>query len=124
MVSFSYLGLSLLSCGRVPGCVHYAYKKAWFGQKGLIIDGTLTCFNLCKDVTLPVYVGPGLLHSKRVFGVWVCMYKKRRVDWKGLTIFNNQISFLSNESVNFQFCYQIVSVSVPWIQFLTLWKSS
>ena len=57
------------------------------------------------------------------FGVWICMYKKHRVDWKGLTIFNNQISFLSNESVNFQLCYQIVPVSVPWIQFLTLWKS-
>ena len=68
VVLFPYLGYSLLSCGRVPGCVHYAYEKAWFGHKGLIIDGTLTCFNLCMDVTLPVYVGPHLLHSKRVFG--------------------------------------------------------
>ena len=68
MVSSLYLGYSLLSCGRVPGCVHYAYKKAWFGQKGLIIDGTLTHFNLCMDVTLSVYAGPCLLHSKRVFG--------------------------------------------------------
>ena len=69
MVSSPYLGLSILSCRRVPGCVHYAYKKAWLGQKGLIIDWTLTCFNLCIDVTLPVYVAPGLLHSKRLFGV-------------------------------------------------------
>ena len=125
MVLSPYLGFSLLSCRRVPGCVHYAYKKAWFGQKGLIIDRTLTRFILCMDVTLSVYVGPGLfLHSKRVFRIWVCMYKKHRVDWKGLTIFNNQISFLSNESVNFQLCYQIVPASVPWIQFLTLWNSS
>ena len=103
--------------------MYYAYRKAWFGAKELIIEGTLTCFSLCMDAILSVYVRPGLLHSKRVIGVWVCMYKKHRVDWKGLTIFNNQISFLSNESVNFQLCYQIVPVSVPWIQFLTLWKS-
>ena len=32
------------------------------------------------DVTLPVYVGPGLLHSKRVSGIWVCMYNKGQVD--------------------------------------------
>ena len=93
MVSSLYLGFSLLSCGRVPGCVHYAYKRAWFGQKGLIIDGTLTRFNLCMDVTLPVYVGPGLLHSKRVFGAWVCMYKKGQIDLKWLTISYNQLVF-------------------------------
>ena len=52
------------------------------------------------------------------------MYKKGWVDWKGLTIFNNQISFLSNGSVNFQIYYQIVPASVPWIQFHTLWNSS
>ena len=98
MVSSVYLGLSPLSCGTVPGCVHYSYKKHWFGQKGSIIDGTLICFNLYMDVTLPVYTGPGLLHNKRVSGVWVCMYKKGQVDWKGLTILNNQISFLSNRS--------------------------
>ena len=51
------------------------------------------------------------------------MYKKGQVDWKGLTIFNKQISFLSNGSGNFQLHYRIVPVSVPWIQFLTLWRS-
>ena len=76
MVSSPYLRFSLLSCGRVPGCVHYAYKKAWFGQKGLITDGTLTHFNLCMDVTLSVYAGPGLLHGKIVFWVWVCIYTR------------------------------------------------
>ena len=95
MVLSPYLGYSLLSCGRVPGCVHYANKKAWFGQKGLIIDRTLTHFNLCMDVTLSVYAGPRHLHSKRVFGVWVCIYKKYQVDWKWLTIFNDQINFVS-----------------------------
>ena len=54
------------------------------------------------EVTSPVCAGPDLLHGKRVLGVWVCMYKKGWVDWKGLTIFNNQISFLSKGSVNFQ----------------------
>ena len=53
----------------------------------------------------------------------MCMYKKGQVDSKGLTIFNNQISFLSNGSGNFQLHYQIVPVSVPWIEFLTLWRS-
>ena len=120
MVSSVYLGLSPLSCTRVPGCVHYSYKKPWFGQKGSIIDGTLIHFNLYMDVTLPVYIEPGLLHSKRVSGVWVFIYKKGQVDWKGLPIFINQISFLSNRSVNFQLCYQIVPASLPWIQFLTL----
>ena len=92
--------------------VHYTYKKAWFGEKGLIINRTLTIFNLCMVVTLPVYVGPGILHSKRVFGVWVCMYKKGWVNLKWLTIFYNQISFLSNGTVDFKHLYQIVPVSV------------
>ena len=75
--------------------MNYAYKKAWFGQKELIIGGTLTCFNLCMDVILSVYVGPGLLHSKRLYGVWVCIYKKCQIYWKWLTIFNDQINFVS-----------------------------
>ena len=52
------------------------YKELWFGQKGLTIDGTLICFNFSMDVPSPVCSGPDLLHGKRVFGVWVCMYKK------------------------------------------------
>ena len=112
VVSCLYLGYSLLSCERVPGCVQYTYKNTWFGEKGLIIDRTLTHFNLCMDVTLSVYVGPSLLHSKRVFRVGVCMYKKGRVDWKWLTTFYNQISFLSNGTVDFKLLYRIVPVSV------------
>ena len=40
-----------------------------------------------------MYVGPSLFYAKRVIGSEVCMYKKGWVDWKGLTFFNNQISF-------------------------------
>ena len=74
------------------------YKELWFGQKGLTIDGTLICFNFSMEVTSPVCAGSDLLHGKRVLGVWVYMYKKSRVDSKGLTVFNNQISFLSRGS--------------------------
>ena len=65
------------------------YKESRFGKKGLTIDRTLICFNFSVEVTSPVCVGPDVLHGKRVLGIWVCMYKKGWVDWKGLTIFNN-----------------------------------
>ena len=77
------------------------YKELWFGQKGLTIDGTLIRFNFSVEVTSPVCAVPDLLHGKRVLGVWVYMYKKSHVDWKGLTVFNNQISFLSRGFVKY-----------------------
>ena len=77
------------------------YKELQFGQKGLTIDGTLIRFNFSVEVTSPVGAVPDLLHGKRVLGVWVHMYKKSRVDSKGLTVFNNQISFLSRGSVKY-----------------------
>ena len=77
------------------------YNKLRFGQNGLTVDGTLICFNFSIEVTSPVCAVPDLLHGKRVFRVWVYMYKKSHVDWKGLTVFNNQISFLSRGSVKY-----------------------
>ena len=77
------------------------YNESQFGQKGLTIDRTLIHFNFSVEVTSPVCAGPDLLHGKIVLGVWVCMCKKSWVDWKGLTVFNNQISFLSRGSVKY-----------------------
>ena len=76
----------------------YTYNKLQFGQKGFTVDGTLIHFNFSVEVTSPVCAGPDLVHGKRVLGVWVYMYKKSHVDWKGLTVFNNEISFLSRGS--------------------------
>ena len=39
--------------------------------------------------------GNGLLHAKIVFVGWVHMYKKGQVDWKWLSIFKKEITFLS-----------------------------
>ena len=77
------------------------YKEFWFGQKGLTIDGTVICFNFSVEVTSPVCAVPDLLHGKRVLGIWVYMYKKSCVDWKGLTVFNKEVSFLSRGSVKY-----------------------
>ena len=77
----------------------YIYKELWCGQKGLTIDGILIHFNFSVEVTSPVCAVPDLLHGKRVLGVWVYMYMKSHFDWKVLTVFNNQISFLSRGSV-------------------------
>ena len=96
-----YIESTFLHCGRVPGCVPCTYKELQCGQKGLTIDGTLIHFNFSVEVTSPVCTVPDLLQGKRVLGVWVYMYKKSCVDWKGLTVFNNQISFLSRGSVKY-----------------------
>ena len=77
------------------------YKELRLGQKGLTIDGTLICFNFSVEVTSPLCAVPDLLHGKRVLEIWVYLYQKSHVDSKGLTVFNNQISFLSRGSVKY-----------------------
>ena len=44
-------------------------------------------------MTPPVCAGQSLLHTKRVLGILVYMHEKGLVAWKGLNIFNNQITF-------------------------------
>ena len=84
-----YIESTFLHCAKVPGCVSCTYKELWYGQKVLTIDESLIHFNFSVEVTSPACAGPDLLHSKRVLRVWVYMYKKSCVGWKGLTLFNN-----------------------------------